>query len=263
MTLRYEAITGSGSDSFERDVLRQLRIEVVHTISMSRCSSSVLNGHDGARRGGYPGGMFASRHAPLTIAPEVERALATAYGQAHRAYHNAAHITEVLRWFELVADEVGWNDAAAVYLAVVFHDAVYEPTRSDNEARSARLARELAHAPERTAELILLTARHGSIEPGSIDSDAAHFLDCDTAILGTSPAEFEDYDAAIAAEYRHLPTDVFRAGRRAFLAKLLTRPYIFLTELFRARCERAARANLEGALARYTDRGTGDNRSPA
>jgi predicted metal-dependent HD superfamily phosphohydrolase len=210
-----------------------------------------LNDHDGARRGGYPGGVFASRHAPLTIAPDVERVLAAAYGEPHRAYHNAAHVTEVLRWFELVADEIGWNDAGAVYLAVVFHDAVYEPTRSDNEARSAQLARELAHAPERTAELILLTARHGSIEPGSVDSDAAHFLDCDTAILGAPPAEFEAYDAAIAAEYRHIPADVFRAGRRAFINKVLARPYIFLTELFRTRCERTARTNLEGALARY------------
>jgi predicted metal-dependent HD superfamily phosphohydrolase len=197
--------------------------------------------------------VFASRHAPLTLAPEVERVLAAAYGEPHRAYHNATHITEVLRWFDFVGDEAGWRDVLPVYLAIVFHDAVYHPARGDNEARSAQLARELANAPERTAELILLTARHGSIEPDPVDADAGYFLDCDTAILGAPPAEFDAYDAAIAAEYRHLPASAFRAGRREFLARMLGRPCIFLTELFRSRLERPARANLARALARYTD----------
>jgi predicted metal-dependent HD superfamily phosphohydrolase len=197
--------------------------------------------------------MFEARHAPLVLAPEVEGVLAAAYGEPHRAYHTAAHITEVLRWFDVVGDQAGWHDALAVYLAAVFHDAVYDPTRHDNEARSAQLARELARAPERTAELILLTARHGAIEPGAVDADAAHFLDCDTAILGAPPAEFDAYDAAIAAEYRHVPAAAFRAGRRAFLARMVARPHIFLTELFRSRLERAARANLERTLASYAD----------
>jgi predicted metal-dependent HD superfamily phosphohydrolase len=138
-----------------------------------------------------------------------------------------------------------------VYLAIAFHDAIYEPTRRDNEARSAQLAGELGRAPERTAALIRLTARHGSIAPGSVDPDAAHFLDCDAAILGAPSAEFDAYDAAIAAEYRHVPGEVFRAGRAAFLDRLLARPQLFLTELFRARLERAARANLEAVRARY------------
>ena len=197
--------------------------------------------------------MFAARHAPLTIAPEIERVLAAAYSEPHRAYHNATHITDVLRWFDVVGDEVGWHDAAAVYLAVVFHDVIYDPRRSDNEARSAQLARELAHAPERTTELILLTARHGALEPGAVDPGAAHFLDCDTAILGAPPDEFDAYDAAIAAEYGHVPADAFRAGRGGFLARMLARPHIFLTELFRTRLEHAARANLERTRARYAD----------
>jgi predicted metal-dependent HD superfamily phosphohydrolase len=200
---------------------------------------------------GDPRGMFAARHAPLTIAPDVAQVLAAAYGEPHRAYHNAAHIAEVLRWFDFVADEAGWHDPASVYLALVFHDAVYDSTRTDNEARSAELARVLAHASDATTDLILLTARHGSIDPGSISADAGHFLDCDTAILGAPRDELDAYDAAIAAEYRHVPADAFRAGRRHFLEKLHGRPYIFLTELFRARLERAARANLERMLARY------------
>ena len=42
--------------------------------------------------------MFGCRHAPLALPPEIERALAAAYAEPHRAYHTAAHIAEVL-WF--------------------------------------------------------------------------------------------------------------------------------------------------------------------
>lgn len=203
--------------------------------------------------------MFSCRHAPLALPPEIERVLAAAYAEPHRAYHTAAHIAEVLRWYDHVADAVGWREPAAIYLAVVFHDAVYDPARTDNEARSAELARRLADAAgidpaviDRSAALILLTARHGTLDSAVADDlDAAHFLDCDTAILGAPPAEFDTYDAAIAAEYARVPAEAFRAGRRAFLAGLLARPRIFLSELLHARLDAAARANLTRVLARY------------
>lgn len=38
----------------------------------------------------------------------------------------------MLRWFDVVADEVGWRDPASVYLALVFHDAVDDPARTDD-----------------------------------------------------------------------------------------------------------------------------------
>ncbi|HWO24239.1 MAG TPA: hypothetical protein VNO30_36095 [Kofleriaceae bacterium] len=204
--------------------------------------------------------MFGCRHAPLALPPEIERALAAAYAEPHRAYHSAAHIAEVLRWYDHVADTAGWRDPVAVYLAVLFHDAVYDPSATDNEARSAELARQLGGAAglapavlDRSAELILLTARHGALDPAAVaaDPDAAHFLDCDTAILGAPPAEFDAYDAAIAAEYARIPAAAFRAGRGAFLARLLARPRIFLSELFHARLDAAARENLTRTLARY------------
>jgi predicted metal-dependent HD superfamily phosphohydrolase len=189
---------------------------------------------------------FGCRHAPLAIAADVERALATAYGEPHRAYHTAAHIAEVLRWFDAIADDVGWDDPAAVYLAVLFHDAVYDPLAKDNEARSAVRARELAGAGPRTCELIELTAQHGRIDRA--DHDAALFLDSDTAILGASPDAFDAYDAAIAVEYKAVPETVYRAGRRAFLETMLVKPRIFLTDYFHDRLDAAARSNLARRL---------------
>ena len=197
--------------------------------------------------------MFACRHAPAELAPAVVHELTGRYGEPHRAYHTATHVTEVLGWFDWVADRADWRDPYDVYLAIVFHDAIYDPLAKDNEARSAALAVELAGASDRVQALIRLTARHGALTPGDIDGDldAAHFLDCDMAILGAPAAAFDAYDAAIALEYRAVPRDLFRAGRRAFLARLLAAPRIYLSDLFHAEFDAASRGNLERALADY------------
>ncbi|HEU0036850.1 MAG TPA: hypothetical protein VFQ53_39845 [Kofleriaceae bacterium] len=193
-----------------------------------------------------------ARHAPYTVAPELERELVAHYSEPHRAYHNTTHIAELLQWFDVVADEVGWTNARDVYDAILFHDVIYDPraAHGDNERMSAALARRHG-ASEHAAELILLTARHGSIVREAVDADAAHFLDSDTAILGAEPAAFDAYDAAIAREYAHVPPDAFEAGRGAFLAKMLAQPRIFLSDFFHARLDARARDNLGRALARY------------
>jgi predicted metal-dependent HD superfamily phosphohydrolase len=184
------------------------------------------------------------------VSREIEQLLATHYGEPHRAYHNATHIEEVLAWFEIVAAEVGWRSAPDVYDAVLFHDVIYDPRAHDNEERSAQLALGLGASP-RTAELIRLTARHGKVTAAEVDHDAAHFLDCDTAILGALPEAFDDYDRAIAIEYGHVPPDAFRAGRGAFLRTMRQRERLFLTDFFHARLDAAARANLDRAIERY------------
>ncbi|HEX2686264.1 MAG TPA: hypothetical protein VHN14_06580 [Kofleriaceae bacterium] len=197
--------------------------------------------------------MFTSRHVSLELPPAVVRDLARRYAEPHRAYHTAAHIAEVLRWFDWTAERTGWQDPVDVYLAIVFHDAIYDPLASDNEARSTALARDAIAASPRTQALIQLTARHATISPTDVegDHDAAQFLDCDIAILAAPPDRFDEYDAAIAVEYRAVPADKFRAGRGAFLRALLTRPRIYLSELFHAELDRTARDNLIRVLARY------------
>ncbi len=71
------------------------------------------------------------------------------------------------------------------------------------------------------------------------------------AILGAPAEAFDAYDAAIAVEYRAVRRELFRAGRRAFLARLLATPRIYLSELFHAELDAAARGNLERTLAGY------------
>ncbi|MDR7135981.1 putative metal-dependent HD superfamily phosphohydrolase [Lysobacter niastensis] len=193
--------------------------------------------------------------APVTILPEQQAAIEAAYATPPRAYHHYGHVQDVMRNYDMVAAGPGWKQPAEVYLAVLYHDAVYQPGRNDNEARSAELAREHIARwlpgvdPARVAALIELTARHGRVAAEEVDEDASLFLDCDMAILGAEPAVFDAYDRGIAAEYRgHVPGWLYKLNRRRFLKGLLARERIFLSEFFHARLDAQARRNLRRAV---------------
>lgn len=194
--------------------------------------------------------MFSCRHAPTSITPALEALLRRHYSEPHRAYHDANHIAEVLGWFDIVADDIGWTSPREVYDAILFHDVIYDAQAKDNETRSAELA--LAHGcSPRTAELIALTALHGKISRDDVDQDAALFLDCDTAILGAAPAAFDAYDRGIAIEYSFADPKLYAIGRGAFLRMMRNRERLFLTDYFHTRLDGAARANLDRAIRQY------------
>ncbi len=189
--------------------------------------------------------------------PDAQRsALEAAYASPPRAYHNFGHVQDVLRQYHAVAQGPGWRQPREVQLAVLYHDAIYQAGRGDNEARSAELASQaIAHwlpdqgvDTERVMQLIQLTARHGGLKPGDVDPEAALFLDCDMAILAAPPAVFDAYDAGIAREYRAVvPGWMFRRKRRQFLKGLLARERIYLSDFFHARLDGGARDNLRRA----------------
>lgn len=196
--------------------------------------------------------------APLDVPAAQWAALEEAYASPPRAYHNLDHVHGVLRHFAAVVAGPGWIQPREVYLAVLYHDAIHEAGRGDNEARSAELAK--AHIarwlPEagidagRVADLIRLTARHGHLTPADVDHEAALFLDCDMAILGAGVDVFEAYDRNIEIEYRDkMPAWVYRLNRRRFLKALLEKERIFLSDFFHARLDAMARINLRRAVA--------------
>jgi predicted metal-dependent HD superfamily phosphohydrolase len=131
--------------------------------------------------------------------------------------------------------------------ALWFHDAIYDPHTADNEARSAalavsvlRTARIAASAIAKVERLILATRAHET----DANPDTTLLLDIDLAILGSSPAAYQTYAAAIRREYAWVPESEYRTKRAAILTRFLQRPRLFLTEPFFASHETRARANL-------------------
>lgn len=194
----------------------------------------------------------------LSLPPPLLAEVKTAYAQPPRAYHDFAHVQALLHHYRDVAAGPGWQQPLEVLLAVLFHDAIYEAGRGDNELRSAQLAqvaitRWLADSDvdvARVMALIELTARHGSLRAEELDADAALFLDSDMAILGAPEAVFDAYDRGIAEEYRgKVPGFLFRLNRRRFLKGVLAQPRIFFSDFFHDRYDAAARANLRRATA--------------
>jgi predicted metal-dependent HD superfamily phosphohydrolase len=195
------------------------------------------------------GGLLAS-------APELLPELARRYAEPHRGYHGIDHITALAQLFVDVASGPGWRSPIEVALAILFHDAIYEPGRSDNEDRSADLAIEiLRNTPiskavdlDRVAAMIRATKSHDQ-HTHADDHDLAHFIDADMAIIGTSPNAYDAYAKAVRREFASIPIALFDRGREAFLTKQLARPTLFHTPWFRARYEAPARANLARELA--------------
>ena len=199
---------------------------------------------------------------PLALPTEQWLLLEAAYAKPTRAYHDFQHVAEVMRHYLAVAAGPGWSQPSEACLAVLYHDAIYEPGRKDNEARSADLAMaQIAEwLPEagvdalRVAELINLTARHGQFSVADFGGDgfsldAMHFLDCDMAILGAGAEQFDAYNRGIAEEYRgHVPDFLFRINRKRFLKGLRARERIFMSDWFHQRYDAAARDNLRRAI---------------
>lgn len=173
--------------------------------------------------------------------------LAACHTEPHRHYHTMEHITAVLAHL----DDLHAATPTA-RLAAFFHDAVYDPTRSDNESQSAELAREVLTAVNRpeaddVAAIVLATATHQV--PAGAPRETAPFLDADLAILAAERDVYDTYVADIRAEYAHLSDDEFRTGRAIVLQNFLDRTELFFTNAGKAKFEARARANLRRELA--------------
>ncbi|MFC4374750.1 metal-dependent phosphohydrolase [Nocardia halotolerans] len=176
------------------------------------------------------------------------------YAEPHRRYHTQAHLAVMLTAIDELAEAA--TDVAAVRYAAFFHDAIYAVDRADNEERSADLARDVLESlgasvalVEEVVRLVVLTRGH-DVEAG--DANGAVLCDADLVVLGGTPEEYAAYAAAVRDEYRHVPDDLFRAGRASVLRHLADQPRLFRTASAFGRYEARARANLGAELVSLT-----------
>lgn len=204
-------------------------------------------------------GRWNALLASLMINPEAHFSmlddLLTRHTEPQRFYHNLAHLDMLLQLLPANPH---------LEFAVWFHDAVYDPTRADNEAQSARLAQEslerVGAEPsliQKVTQIILATQNHLAD-----DHDTALFLDADLSILGAEPKIYRAYARAIRQEYAWVPEALFQERRARVLQKFLSRERIYQTEAF-AHLEQPARQNLAQELETLTQPTSGAQQASA
>jgi predicted metal-dependent HD superfamily phosphohydrolase len=181
----------------------------------------------------------------------LHRKLVACWSEKQRHYHTLQHLRECFEHFD--AARAGAKRPAEIGLALWFHDAFYDPTRDDNEKRSAQWARDCAlqlGAPAEVADrlyaMIMATVDHMP-QP---DPDMQLLVDIDLSILGAEAARFDESDEQVRREYGHVAEDEWRTGRKRVLRGFLDRPRLYGTERFHSMLEARARDNVQRALAR-------------
>ncbi len=172
------------------------------------------------------------------------------YSSDTRQYHGLPHIVKLLSLWEEYRFSL--KDEDVVFLAIWFHDAIYNTWRSDNEEKSAFWARETLkestmspESIEKVEQYIWATKTHES----NNDADLDFFLDFDLSILGSDDAIYDVYARQIREEYSLTPSFLYKRGRKKVLQALLERPNLYHTATFQKKFEAKARENIERELA--------------
>ncbi|WP_194861995.1 hypothetical protein, partial [Dietzia sp. SYD-A1] len=182
------------------------------------------------------------------LTPELRSDLLERWNEPQRRYHNETHLRAVLRAVDALEAYGEAFDGTAVRLAAWFHAAVFDPTESENNARSAEFAESAldpAAPVDEVARLVRLMGGH-RVEPG--DLNGAVLSDADLAVLGADPETYDAYTQDVRHEFAHVPGERFVAGRIAALEALLERGSVFLTRAGRDAWEKQAHANLNREL---------------
>jgi pantetheine-phosphate adenylyltransferase len=139
------------------------------------------------------------------------------YRQSHRHYHNLRHLTEVVAHLCLLKD---FDDE--LFLAAVYHDAVYDPKAGDNEERSAQLF--MAHSKDselkdqqkkNIRQMILDTKTHVA----SSEKSRA-LIDADLNILSQPFSRQLEFEHQIFKEYQFTSYNNYREKRLEVLTSL-------------------------------------------
>lgn len=171
------------------------------------------------------------------------------YSGEKRHYHNLFHLSNLYQQLSLVKEAV--EDWEVILFSVCYHDIIYNPLKSDNEERSAKLAEKRlqsinfpASRIARCINEILATKGHQVAE----DNDVNLFTDADLSVLGSSSDLYNIYTRQVRKEYSIYPDFAYKKGRRKVLEHFLNMDRIFKTNYFYDKFENQARKNMANEL---------------
>lgn len=188
------------------------------------------------------------------------------YSEEHRAYHGLKHpvlLFETARDIRRYRPRLFLNSNfnAALDISIFAHDIIYDPraNKGDNERMSANIAFDFGVRlgfPREVSEIthrLTLATTHDFV-PKKIEEQI--MVDIDLSLLAIPWSDFVKNSEEIRQEYKHVPTEAFNIGRKAFLNGMLppNRPHIYSTEYFYNKLEVQAQRNIKRALTyRFAD----------
>jgi predicted metal-dependent HD superfamily phosphohydrolase len=179
------------------------------------------------------------------------------YSEPQRHYHTLQHVERMIAlWHRLLPKED--PQYLAVYLSILFHDIVYEPTSKTNEIDSIsefdEFANDIGTIDPAVIEQVKLNIE-STINHIPLNDQAKLFLDFDLEILSASPPDYDSYAQQIRQEYHFVKE--FNTERIKVLKKFLERDSIYFDEEFKSSVnsvgiprESAARNNLQCEIDR-------------
>jgi predicted metal-dependent HD superfamily phosphohydrolase len=189
---------------------------------------------------------------------ELYEDLCCKYSSKDRFYHTLLHIENMISdldsvWIHFVDSikntyddiERAYNN---LYLAIWFHDSIFDPKSKENEINSADFTayelQKLNYSEidlKIICELILCTIDHRPMKDTVLFK---LFLDLDLAIFGKEEDEYYKYSKNIRLEYNFVPDQIYYEKRKNLLNKFLNKDQIFYTTYFQEKYESQARKNI-------------------
>jgi predicted metal-dependent HD superfamily phosphohydrolase len=174
------------------------------------------------------------------------------YTGKKRHYHTLQHLENLWVQLKEVKDKIQhWE---VMLFTLFYHDIIYNPIKSDNEARNAKLAEKRMQQISVATELIALyksqiLATQSHIK--STNTDTNYFLDADLSVLGQDWESYSQYYENVRKEYAIFPDFVYKPGRKKVLLHFLAMERIFKTDYFFHKFELLAKQNLQKELEMF------------
>ncbi len=186
------------------------------------------------------------------IVSETWQELEHFYSEKNRHYHTLQHIEHL--YFLLESEREQIEDWETLTWSIFYHDIIYNPSKSDNEEKSAEKMREVATKLgifeviiEKSYRQIIATKKHEMTG----DNDTDLFTDADLAVLGSDWIAYETYAKNIRKEYSIYPDFMYNMGRKKVLKHFLQMENIYKTPFFQEQLEDKARENLAKELNQF------------
>jgi predicted metal-dependent HD superfamily phosphohydrolase len=137
------------------------------------------------------------------------------YNEKHRFYHNLYHIYDLI-------EKAGDDISDELFLAIIFHDIIYDPRSQSNEKDSVEFYKSLIPLLKKEVDhdIIIQAILDTKEHVPSIGNDVSNILcDIDMSIIHSDYNTFVTYEDQIRREYNFVDIETYKKNRLSFLIK--------------------------------------------